>query len=204
MLFYSAIQPQTLQLLKDLQNLESLQDFILVGGTSLALQIGHRISIDLDLFAYSDKDVAPILDDINQFGRIRVVNQTRRILNLFIEDIKVDFVSYRYDFLNPPLLEDGLRLASIQDIAAMKLSAITGRGSRKDFIDLYFILNQFSLSKIFEFYNSKYPDGVDFLVFKSLTYFEDAELEPMPKMLESINWDDVKKKIIQEVKNHFP
>ena len=204
MLFYSTIQPQTLQLLKDLQNLESLQDFILVGGTSLALQIGHRISIDLDLFAYSDKDVAPILDDINQFGRIRVVNQNQKILNLFIEDIKVDFVSYRYDFLNPPLLEDGLRLASIQDIAAMKLSAITGRGSRKDFIDLYFILNQFSLSKIFEFYNSKYPDGVDFLVFKSLTYFDDAELEPMPKMLESINWDDVKKKIIQEVKNHFP
>ena len=204
MLFYSTIQPQTLQLLKDLQNLESLQDFILVGGTSLALQIGHRISIDLDLFAYSDKDVAPILDDINQFGRIRVVNQTQNILNLFIDDIKVDLVSYRYDFLNPPLLEDGLKLATIQDIAAMKLSAITGRGSRKDFIDLYFILNQFSLSKLFEFYNSKYPDGVDFLVFKSLTYFDDAELEPMPKMLESINWDDVKKKIIQEVKNHFP
>ena len=204
MLFYTTIHPQTLQLLKDLQDLESLKEYILVGGTSLALQIGHRISIDLDLFAYSDKDVSPILEEINQFGRIRVVNQTAKILNLFIDEIKVDLVSYRYDFLNPPLLEDGLRLASIQDIAAMKLSAIAGRGSRKDFIDLYFILDQFNLSQLFEFYNSKFPDGIDFLVFKSLTYFEDAELEPMPKMLETINWDDVKKKIIHEVKIHFP
>jgi len=123
MLFYSTIHPQTLQLLKSLQSIEALKEYVLVGGTSLALQIGHRISIDLDLFAHSNKIVSPILEEINQLGKIRVVNHSPKILNLFIDDIKVDFVSYQYHFLNPPLLEDEIRLASIQDIAAMKLSA---------------------------------------------------------------------------------
>ncbi len=204
MLHYSTIYPKTLQLLKELQQIEFLNEYFLVGGTSLALQIGHRISIDLDLFAYSEMDVSPIIDYIDPLGKIKIVNQTPKILNLFIDGIKVDFVSYRYNFIEPPLKIDNLKLASIQDIAAMKLSAITGRGSRKDFIDLYFILQKYSLPQIFDFYNSKFPDGTDFLVFKSLTYFDDAEIEPMPKMINPINWDDVKNKIIQEVKIHFP
>lgn len=148
--------------------------------------------------------VSPILDYIDHLGKIRVVNQTPKILNLFIDDIKVDFVSYRYNFIESPLNIDNLNLASIQDIAAMKLSAITGRGSRKNFIDLYFILQQFTLPQIFDFYNSKFPDGTDFLVFKSLTYFDDAEIEPMPKMIKQVNWEDIKNKIIKEVKIHFP
>lgn len=203
MLHYATIESKTLQLLKDLQNIELLQEYFLVGGTSLALQIGHRISIDLDLFAYSQVDVGPILDAIDHLGEIRVVNQTSRILNLFINEIKVDFVSYRYSFIKPPLNIDNLRLASIDDIAAMKLSAITGRGSRKDFVDLYFILQQYSLPQIFDFYRSKFPNGNDFLVTKSLTYFDDAEIEPMPNMIMRVNWEEVKSKITQEVKNHF-
>ncbi len=137
-------------------------------------------------------------------GNLRIVNQNNFVVNLFINEIKVDFVSYRYKFLKPNIEEDGLRLASIPDIAAMKLAAITGRGSRKDFIDLHFILKQYSLSEIFDFYREKYPDGTDFLVFKSLTYFEDAEIEPMPKMLASIDWANVKQGIIEEVKKIFP
>ena len=204
MLHYSTIHPKTLQLLKDLQEIEFLNEYFLVGGTSLALQIGHRISIDLDLFAYSDMEVSPVLDYINHLGKVRVVNQTPKILNLFIDDIKVDFVSYRYKFIDSPINIDNLKLATIQDIAAMKLSAIAGRGSRKDFIDLYFILEQFTLPQIFDFYNSKFPDGTDFLVFKCLTYFDDAEIEPMPKMLKQINWNEIKNRIVKEVKTHFP
>jgi hypothetical protein len=133
MLFYSTINPKTLRLLKDLQNLDYLKDFILVGGTSLALQIGHRISIDLDLFSFEDINVSSIPEHIEGFGRIRIVNQNSKILNLFIDNIKVDFVSYRYDFLQPPLLRDKLKLASIQDIAAMKLAAITGKRIKERF-----------------------------------------------------------------------
>lgn len=204
MLHYSTIHPVTLQLLKDLQGITFIRNYFLVGGTSLALQIGHRISIDLDLFAYSDMEVAPIVNHIAHLGDIQIVNQSSRVVNLFINNIKVDFVSYKYDFIKPTLYIDDLALASIEDIAAMKLAAITGRGSKKDFIDLYFILQKFPLSKLFDFYREKFPDGNDFLVYKSLTYFNDAEIEPMPKMLISIDWNSIKKSIIKEVKTYFP
>lgn len=204
MLFYNTIEPKTLQLLKDLQSSDFLTNFILVGGTSLALQMGHRISIDLDLFTDKKVDVLKIPDQIHEFGKIQITNQSDNILNLFIDGIKVDFVSYRYKFLSPPIFVDKIKLASTTDIAAMKLSAIAGRGSRKDFIDLYYILKKFSLPEIFELYRRKYPDGSDFSTYKSLTYFEDAELEPMPKMLDKIDWHQIKAEIITQVKNHFP
>ncbi|MFK7795980.1 MAG: nucleotidyl transferase AbiEii/AbiGii toxin family protein [Aureispira sp.] len=204
MLHYSTIYPQTLQLLKELQQIDFIQDYILVGGTSLALQIGHRISVDLDLFAFTDNDVLTIMNHIHHLGRLQIANQTSKILNIFIDDIKVDFVSYRYAFIKNSLEIDGIRLASIEDIGAMKLAAITGRGSKKDFIDLYFILKRYSLTELFDFYNQKFPDGNNFLVFKSLTYFADAELEPMPKMILSTHWEEVKAFITLTVNKHFP
>lgn len=86
----------------------------------------------------------------------------------------------------------------------MKLSAITNRGAKKDFIDLFFLLNTFTLAKMYELYFSKFPDVSNFLVTKSLTFFDDADFEPMPKMLLPINWEDVKDKIVREVKTIFP
>lgn len=204
MLHYSTIYPATLQLLKQLQRLETLKHFHLVGGTSLALQIGHRISIDLDLFTDVKTDLTDVPKNISHLGAIQLLNQTPFILNLFVNEIKVDFVSYRYPFIGKTVLTDNLKLASIKDIAAMKLAAITGRGSKKDFIDLFFILRTYSLPEIFGFFREKFPDGSEFLVFKSLTYFEDAEIEPMPKMLEDVKWFEVKQAIIREVQRHFP
>jgi len=204
MLFYSTIAPSTLQLLKDIQNLPQFNDFLLVGGTSLALQIGHRISIDLDLFTTSKVDIDAIPNQISHFDKIKIINRTPSILNLFIGNVKVDFVSYTYPFLHSPVLVDDLKLASIEDIAAMKLAAIVGRGSKKDFIDLFFLLQRYTLIQLLEFYNSKYPDGSDFLVYKSLTYFEDADIEPMPNMIQAIEWATVKKQIISEVRYNFP
>ncbi len=204
MLYNSTITTKTLKLLLELQQVKELKDFLLVGETSLALQIGHRILIDLDLFSSSKVGISQIPNQIAHLGKIRIINQSPSVLNLFIDEIKVDFVSNQYGFFNPSFLEDNLRLASIPDIAAMKLSAITGRGSKKDFVDLFFILKIFSLTELFTFYKKKYPDGEEFLVFKSLTYFEDAELEPMPKMVNPIEWDEIKNKIISEVRTVFP
>lgn len=204
MLHYAAIHPETLQLLKKLQRIDFLKDYRLVGGTSLALQIGHRISVDLDLFAHTDTEVTTIPEHIMHLGEITIANQSRSVLNVFIDEIKVDFVAYRYPFIKPTSTTDGLRLAAPEDVAAMKLAAITGRGSRKDFVDLYFLLQDYSLPELFEFYHVKFPDGNDFLVYKSLTYFEDAELEPMPKMLIPTDWEEVKRTIIEQVKTYFP
>jgi len=204
MLHYTTIHPETLQLLKRLQEIDYLKNFRLVGGTALALQIGHRLSLDLDLFAFSTLEVTPVLDQIDSVGKIKIINQSPKVLNILIDDIKVDFVTYQYDFLKPIEVIDNIRLASIVDIAAMKLSAITSRGAKKDFIDLFFLLKAFSLAQMFEYYYSKFPSASDFLVVKSLTFFNDADTEPMPRMLVPISWEDVKDKIIHEVGKLFP
>ena len=90
-------------------------------------------------------------------------------------------------------------MLSTKDIAAMKLSAIAGRGSKKDFIDLYFLLEKFSLAEILSFYTQKYHDGSVFMVQKSLTHFEDADLQQQPKMFLDFDWETCKQKIIEEV-----
>jgi hypothetical protein len=87
-------------------------------------------------------------------------------------------------------------MISQPDIAAMKLNAIAGRGSRKDFIDLYFLLRSYSISEMMEFYQRKYPDGSAFLVLKSLSYFDDAEADVQPRMLANVEWRDIKNKIL--------
>ncbi len=100
------------------------------------------------------------------------------------------------------IVEDGLRLASVQEIAAMKVRAIVGRGTRKDFVDLYFLLQQFSMSDILNLFHKKYPDVNDFIAIRSLTYFEDAEQAPMPFMHTSDLWDAMKayiKKSVMEI-----
>jgi predicted nucleotidyltransferase component of viral defense system len=98
---------------------------------------------------------------------------------------------------------DDIKLASVEDIAAMKLAAVTGRGSRKDFVDLFFILEKYTLPQLFDFYRQLYPDGSEFQVLKSLVYFDDAEIEPMPVMIKPVIWEEVKARIIVEVNQHF-
>ena len=109
-----------------------------------------------------------------------------------IDGVKVDIVNYKYDWIDTPVEEDGIRLAGVKDIAAMKVAAIIGRGTKKDFIDLYFLLKQYSLKEILNLYLQKYPDGSLFIAMKSLSYFEDAEADPMPVMFEELSWPDVK------------
>ena len=111
---------------------------------------------------------------------------------------KVDFVNYTYPWLDEIKSADDLRLAGLKDIAAMKLAAVPGRGTKKDFIDIYFLLKQFSLKEMLEYYKQKYADGSEFLVLKSLTYFEDAEPEQEPVMLKNISWQAVKDTVLNE------
>ena len=131
----------------------------LAGGTALALQIGHRKSIDLDLFGDIDFDNVNTVKVFADFHNTITLKKSKNINIFSIDDIKVDFVNYSYPWLQQQLLLDGIRLAGIEDIAAMKLAAITGRGSRKDFIDLYFLLQKYSLKKMLSFYKEKYFDA---------------------------------------------
>lgn len=200
MLFYETIHPSTLELLKNLQKEDAFSKLLLVGGTSLALQIGHRISVDIDLFGeiHLPKDV--INNILSSYGKLMNIHQTDNINIYTLNGIKTDIVNYSYPWLNSPVADSGLRLASKEDIAAMKLSAVTGRGSKKDFIDIFFLLREYSIQQMLSFYEKKYSDGSIFMVLRSLSYFEDADLEPMPKMLIKTDWDNVKQKIISEIK----
>ena len=180
--------------------LNQFDGFLLVGGTSLALQIGHRNSIDIDLFGESEIDEELFSRTLNEFGTFEVFKRSKNILFTSVNGVKVDFVNYQYPLLRKHLIIDGIRMASKEDIAAMKLNAILGRGSKKDFIDLFFLLNYFSLNQMIEFYVQKYFDGSKFMVVKSLSYFSDADLDQTPPTFLDFNWEICKQKILEEVR----
>ena len=195
MLHYETVDEGTLGLLKQLQSLGILSEMRLVGGTSLALQIGHRKSIDIDLFGNLSAEYENLMDELKTIGEVVPLKNSKNIHSLLVNDIKVDIVNYEYEWLTNKITIDNIQLASIEDIAAMKLNAIIGRGSKKDFIDLFFILKNYSLATLMDFYTKKYNDGSTFLVLKSLTYFEDADMEEMPFMFNNIDWQTIKDNI---------
>ena len=196
MLQYKTIEPHTLGILKKIQQIKKLSKLRLVGGTALALQLGHRKSIDLNFFGIiSEDDHISILNELKKIGKLVVLKQSKNINIYSIDNVKVDFVNYHYQWLEKPILENELVIARTKDIAAMKIAAITGRGTKKDFIDLYFLLKQYTLQEIFNFYTQKYPEGSIFLALKSLTYFVDAEENEQPEMIIPTNWNDVKTSI---------
>ena len=200
MLHLETIEPNTLELLRRLQSLSIFEHSRLVGGTALALQLGHRKSIDLDMFGTIDASPEDIQEACKEVGELEISKTSKNINIYWVDGIKVDCVNYPYEWLDDCLVIDGVRLASVNDIAAMKISAIINRGTKKDFIDIHFLLQKMSLNHILDLYDQKYPDGSRFIAIKSLTYFEDAEDDPMPFMFNDITWDNVKASIITEVR----
>ena len=200
MLSFRTIVPHTLELLKHLMAEPYLKDCRLVGGTALALQYGHRSSVDLDMFGDVPEDDIALLEILEGFGKVQGQKTSKNIKAFVVDNIKVDFVNYsHFPWIDDAVVEEGLRLASPKDIAAMKISAIEGRGSKKDFIDFYFLLQHYTLEEILGFYVQKYPQYSMFRVRMSLTYFEDAEQQEDPTMFENVAWETVKESIVQEV-----
>ena len=167
----------------------------------MALQYGHRKSVDLDFFGEIKCDIIDINDMLRSYGRVMPIKETKTICIYKVDGIKIDIVDYsRYPWIDDCIQENDLRLASPKDIAAMKVNAVEGRGSRKDFVDIYFLLKHYSLSEILQFYRQKYPENSFFRALMSLTYFDDAELQMMPVMLSGVSWEEMKKYISMEVK----
>jgi len=178
-------------------------EFSLVGRTALAIQLGHRKSIDLDFFCPGTFEPEPLLQSIvDAFEDDRTVAMAAQAntLNLSISEVKVDLITYFYDRLEPPIQADGYAMFSLEDIAAMKLSAVCNRGSKKDFFDIVELLNHFELSELFDFYKRKFKSRDTFHVLRSLCYFDDAEGEPDPITLKGQSWEGVKELISEAVK----
>jgi len=200
---YHTVEQKTLGVLKSLFLLLELKDARLVGGTALALLIGHRSSIDLDVFGRINLQDLINTNALRKVGSFTLLKSSASILASTIENVKVDIVNYNYPWIEEAISIDGLQLAGIKDIGAMKLAAITGRGTRKDFIDLYFLLKHFSIRELMDFYVQKYKEGTPYLVLKSLTYFDDAESDDIPKMFKKVDWEQVKSKISNAVREYL-
>lgn len=193
MLSLQTVLPDTLELLKTLMRQPLLSDMRLVGGTSLALQYGHRRSVDLDFFGHTTEDVDELTATMRECADTVIRgNCTKRIKAYFLNNVKVDVVNYDYQWIDKPVIEDGLRLASPKDIAAMKVNAVIGRGTKKDFVDVYFLLQHYSFDEIIQFYLQKYTDGSEYRALLSMSYFADADPQPMPYMFQQVTWNQVK------------
>lgn len=199
MLYLETVESSTLELLKKLQRLPVLEQTRLVGGTALALQLGHRKSIDLDFFGTVDCEAEYLRESIAGIASLTILKESPHIHIYIVDGIKVDIVNYKYPWLDDVVVEQGLRLASVSDIAAMKITAIIGRGTKKDFIDIAFLLHHFSLEEILHFYAAKYNDSSVFMAMKSLAYFDDAETDPMPDMFVNQSWQQVKAYILSKI-----
>ena len=200
MLSLQTVLPDTLELLKVLMQQPLLKDMRLVGGTSLALQYGHRRSVDLDFFGMTTEDVDELTDMMRECSKDLVKGScTKRIKTYFLNGVKVDVVNYDYKWIDDVVEGEGLRLASPEDIAAMKVNAVMGRGTKKDFIDVYFLLQHYSFDELIKFYLQKYTDGSEYRALLSMSYFADADPQPMPYMYQQVDWETIKNEIRLQV-----
>lgn len=179
----------------------------LAGGSGLTLHLGHRYSYDLDFFTRKKFQEDAIIQLIDQCGHFKLESRYwRTILGIF-EDVKFSLFFYKYPLIKPTIkILKSINLVSLEDIAAMKIAAISDRGTKRDFIDLYFLLAHFSLEKILKLYDQKYQNlaANRVHILKSLVYFADAERESMPEMIKDINWQDLKTLIMEKVKGLAP
>ena len=203
MLQANVIQPRTLGILKKIMQNSAFDSFVLVGGTSLALQIGHRLSIDLDFFSIESIDHERIKAELEETGMLSENYRNKIMLRVELENIKMDFVTYKFDFLKPPLVLEGIRLASVDDICGMKLEAIKNRGLKKDFYDLYFLLKEVSLDEMILSHSKKYSGTNRFQLLMSLIFFNDAEVSETPVLMKekNITWEQIKEVIRKAVKS---
>lgn len=201
MLHYETVEPDTLELLNKLMGKPYLSTFNLVGGTALSLQIGHRKSIDLDLFSIEEFDGASLLENLQKdFQNLEVLTRTKGTLLTRLQGVKVDLLRFNYPMIRPLRIENEIRLYAPEDIAPMKFDAIAGRGKKKDFYDLYYLLEKWSLPEMLDFHQEKFNLSTTFHIVKSMTWFDDAEDDDDPVLMgKKVGWEQVKKRIVNAV-----
>lgn len=193
------IHPETFNLLRSIQQDSFFDHFFLVGGTALALQIAHRLSIDLDFFSLQAFDTQQIADYLGTQYGFQTDYVATNTLKGFVKGIKVDFLTHAYPLVRPLVRDEGLSLAGLEDIVAMKLNAIAHSGNRqKDFYDLYFLLEHHSLHTFLLAYQTKYSNSNPIIPLKGMTWFEDIDFEiEKPMLTRKITFETVKKRLLE-------
>ena len=201
MLHTNTLPEHSLELLKKLAPVLASRGFYLAGGTALALRFGHRISVDLDFFSpdsFQTESLVSVLED-TAGEPCRVFQKTAGSLSVTVAETKIELFHYTSPLLAETEIHQGVNMASLADNGAMKLSALTNRGSKKDFYDISRLLDVEPLNYWLEKFQEKYPNSDIFMVLKSLTWFDDAEAEPDPRLLDGQTWSSVKSRLTSAV-----
>lgn len=202
-MFEQVFWGSTKTILALLEKSEIIQKAYLAGGTALALQLGHRVSYDLDFFTQEEFDEKMLLPEIEKISDFQLEKIAWRTILGKFKDVKFSIFYYKYPLLYAVKKFKMINITDIHDIAAMKIAAIASRGTKRDFVDLYFICKEIvSLPDAIQLYDKKYENlaTTKIHIMKSLVYFEDAEPDEMPKMLKKVAWEDVKKYFENEVR----
>lgn len=202
-MFEQVLPGNTKAILALLEKSEIIQKAYLAGGTALALQLGHRISYDLDFFTKKEFDENTLLPQIKKISKFELEKIAWRTILGKFKDVRFSIFYYEYPLLYHTKKFGMINILDIHDIAAMKIAAIASRGTKRDFVDLYFICKEIiSLENAIQLYDKKYKNlaTTEIHIMKSLTYFEDAEAQDMPHMLAPVDWDGVKRFFEEEVK----
>ena len=193
-MFTKTLLPDTVRAIKLVSKIPAVKKSCLAGDIALALQLGHRISVDLDFFTQTDFDEKILERDLLAFPEFNKDGVAWKTIWGKIGKTKFSLFYYKYPLLDPTVEFSGIQLASTKDIAAMKIQALGDRGTKRDFVDLYFLSKIYSMDQMLNFYNQKYGDLKEKLyhLLRSFDYFEDAEKDPMPNLINDLSWDKAK------------
>ena len=205
MIYKNILSEKHLEVLKKLKSLP--KGTYMAGGTALALQLGHRTSLDFDFYTKEHFETEIVLKSFQQdVPDIKIERIAKDTLILDADGISVSLFYYPYELIRNLVSFEGINLASIEDVAAMKMVAVSMRGKRRDFIDVYYLLQKFSLEEIIKFTIEKYPSYQPMVILKGLIYFKDAEKEDFSRGIKvfdkDFSWEKVKKKIFEEVEKY--
>ena len=201
MLHEGCVSERLLTLLRKLEKEAVFKEYFFVGGTALALQMGHRISDDIDLFTQKELQISEITKYLKQHHsrKYQLLNSQNMIYQVMIDGIKVDFVHHPFELVEAAYHDNKITYLGKKDIAAMKLHAIETNGSRaKDFVDIFFLLKEIPLEKMFDYYRIKYATDNIFNAKRSLSFFGDVQAESWKevRIIQEKTTEDVIKKTI--------
>lgn len=201
-MFTKTLLPDTIRAFKLVSNISIVKKSYLAGGTALALQIGHRISVDLDFFTPQVFDEKTLSGELSRLPEYKEEGTAWRTVWGKVANTKFSLFYYQYPLIKKTILFEGIQMLSKEDIAAMKIHAMEDRGTKRDFIDLYFLTKEFTLEQMLTFYDQKYGTREDhlYIILRSMNYFVDADMDSMPEMLIKTDWEKVKEYFEKETR----
>ncbi|TSC93197.1 MAG: hypothetical protein CEN89_207 [Candidatus Berkelbacteria bacterium Licking1014_7] len=198
------ISEKTKQNLELLAKTHFIGQFYLAGGTACGLYFGHRISYDLDFFSERKFNAQKIRDELEKMGELKIDIIDENTFLGFLNKVKISFFYYKYPLIGETQVYRGVRIVSKKDLQAMKIDALQSRGTKRDFIDLYTILqaDNYSIKNALDNFKEKYQKANYNMehILMSLVYFEDADRDNRLNMLVSYDWEKIKNYFIEDVK----